>query len=210
MRTPTLSELLRTAMSAKMTDVHTAIPAKVLSYDSTKQSVSVQPLIRRGYVDAAGERQVESLPVINGVPVSFPGSGNFSITWPLAEGDTGLLLFAEASIDKWKSYGGEVDPMDDRRFHLSDAVFVPGLRPFNSAIPSTGVHATAMVIQSNGAIHAGGSSALALKADIDALRAWAATHTHIGCAPGGVLDLSGAPSTPGPPSAAGTTILKGA
>jgi phage gp45-like len=46
---------------------------------------------------------------------------------------------------------------------------------------------------------------LATKADIDALKTWAATHLHT--APGG-----GGPTTAptvGPPSAAGTTVLKG-
>lgn len=63
-------------------------------------------------------------------------------------------------------------------------------------------------VKANGEIHArsaGGSAvALATKADIDALRTWAAAHLHND-------PSSGVTSTPtvAPPTAAGTSVLKG-
>jgi hypothetical protein len=140
----------------------------VESYDATTQKASVQPLIKRGYYDEkGGVRQAESLPIITGVPVLFPGGGGCRITWPIAVGDTVLLVFSEASLDKWVVTGGEVDPRDDRRHSLSDAVAIPGLRPFKNATAADG---TNVVIEAPAEIHAGGSSALALQAELADLK----------------------------------------
>ena len=196
-QSPTFAEVLRTAMDSHTADLHVAMPGRVESYDSTNQSVSVQPLIRRGYTGEDGERAVESLPVITGVPVVFPGTGGVSITWPVAAGDTVLLVFSESSIDKWLSRGGEVDPLDDRKHTLSDAIAIPGLRDFANPVPPAGIHSTAMVITAP-LIHAGGTDSLALKSDVSALKSWAQTFaTTVGYL---------APLAPSP---TGTSVLKG-
>jgi len=44
-----------------------------------------------------------------------------------------MLLFSQASIDKWRKQGGKVDPVRDRRHDLSDAIAIPGLRSFSEA-----------------------------------------------------------------------------
>ncbi len=55
---------------------------------------------------------------------------------------------------------------------------------------------------------AGVALPLATKADIDALRAWALNHTHLGVTAGG--GVTGIPGAPGgiPPAAVGTTCIK--
>ena len=88
-------------------------------------------LLRQG---EDGTNQTGPLPVIPSVPVCFPGSGAFRVTFPVAKGDTGLLVFCSRSIDRWLSEGGSVDPQDDRTHDLSDAVFVPGLTDFGHPI----------------------------------------------------------------------------
>lgn len=129
--TPSLVDAVRRAAQAELADVNVAIPARVESFDPTTQRCSAQPLIRRAYRDEAGERVGDAsarLPVINDVPVVFPGAGAFSITFPVTKGDTVLLIFSQASIDKWLSRGDDVDPLDDRRHSLNDAIAIPGLR----------------------------------------------------------------------------------
>jgi hypothetical protein len=133
-RIPSLSALLRTRMNGALEDVHTAMPVRVETYDASLQRVSVQPVLKRAFTDEEGERQVERLPVITGVPVQFPSGGGYRLTFPIANGDTGLLIFCEASLDVWLSQGGEVDPLDDRRFDLSDGIFIPGVRSFAAPI----------------------------------------------------------------------------
>lgn len=92
--TPTWADVINRAITARLEDVNVAIPARVESYDDSTQQVSVQPLIKRGYLDEAEERQVEQLPMITGVPVLFPGGGGFRVTFPVQAGDTVLLVFS--------------------------------------------------------------------------------------------------------------------
>lgn len=204
MNTPTLAEVIAGAVGARLAELNVAIPASVQSYDRATQKASVKPLIRSVLTDSDGTRVAEGRPIINDVPVVFPGAGAYSITFPLAAGDTVLLVFSQASLDKWLSSGGEVDPLDPRRFALSDAIAIPGLRPFSA--PVEGTDDTAMVIQSGGEIHAGGTQQLALKSDVDALRLVLNAHVHSGVTTG--------PGSSGPlasPVAAmtGTSVLKG-
>lgn len=125
--TPSLAEVLRAALAADRADLHGPMPGRVTSFDAGRRRASVQPLLRRGFLDEAGRRQSELLPIVNDVPVIFLGSGGARIKFPVRPGDIVLLLFAEASLDLWLAKGGDVDPGDDRRFSLSDGIAIPGL-----------------------------------------------------------------------------------
>lgn len=128
--------------------VNVCLPGVVTAYDKTTQSASVHivPCFRR---KDPLTKTVEPYqpPDIHGVPVAFPGAGDFSVTWPLAVGDTGMIFFSDRSMDEWKSVGGtDSEPQDLRRHNLTDAIFVPGLRSFAEAVPADGVDDDAMVL----------------------------------------------------------------
>ena len=131
-RNPTLAEVLRATVQGTLENVHTAIPGRVTRYDASKQQADIEPLVQAAYEDEEGNRQVSKLPVVSNCPVHFPGGGGFTLIYPLSAGDTGLLIFSEASIDKWASGDGNVDPDIDHRFHLSDGIFIPGVRAFSN------------------------------------------------------------------------------
>lgn len=132
----TLAEVVRRALGNAFVDVHTALPARVNRYDSSAQMVDVQPLIKSAHTDEEQKRVVSALPVVVNVPVQFPRGGRFRLTLPVQEGDTGLLIFSEASLDVWLATGGVVDPLDDRRMNLSDAIFIPGVGDSTRALAS--------------------------------------------------------------------------
>jgi hypothetical protein len=69
--------------------------------------------------------------VVTNVPVIWPTTEDGGLEMPLEPGHTGTLIFAERSLDKWLVSGGTVSPDDPRKFNLSDAQFIPGLRPFD-------------------------------------------------------------------------------
>ena len=81
--TPELAAIMRAAASGALAKVHTAIPAKIVSYDAATQRAVVQPAIQ-GKFRAPGSEEVINveLPKIARVPVAFPSAAGFSITWP--------------------------------------------------------------------------------------------------------------------------------
>ena len=133
MATPDLSAVIEAAVRYHLGEVNTAIPARILKYDPSKQEAEVQPLIKRRYKDGT----VVSRAPITGVPVVFPAAGGGIITFPVVVGDTVLLIFSQRSIDRWvRSEGGEVDPGDNRKHDISDAMAIPGLFSLNQALQS--------------------------------------------------------------------------
>jgi hypothetical protein len=110
--------------------VHTSMPAKVISFDAEKQTCSVQPVLMRKRVD----QDAQPLPVIEEVPVVYPGSGDYWITFPLVADSYVLLVFSERALDAWLQEGDVIDPAKRRFFALSDAIAIPGLNPYPSSI----------------------------------------------------------------------------
>lgn len=129
-----MADVIKRAINNALLDVHTAMPGKVVKYDAAKQQADIQPLLQSAYLNEDDTRIAESFPTIPGVPVHFAGGGGAYLTFPIKEGDTGILFFSEGSLDKWLAKGGEVDPGFDHRFELCDGIFVPGLRPFSAPL----------------------------------------------------------------------------
>lgn len=206
---PNLATVIMAAQNARLRGVNIAMPASVISYDAPTQSCVLQPQVQENIIDETGARTTQRRPAIQGVPVMFPGSGPYSVTWPISPGDTVLMVCSSVSLDRWLALGGELDPIDDRRHHITDAVAIPGLRDFPHAI-SPAPPTNAMVINPGpNQLLLGGPSAsspVALKSDLDALKTYLDAHTH-----GGVTVGSGATGPPaGPsPSATGATKVKG-
>jgi len=128
----TLNDAIDLAIGYSLNNLHTAMPASIIEYDFTKQKATVQPLLNKAWADGTS---TPFLPLEN-VPVIFPKSGGASLTFPVNQGDTCLLLFIERSTDLWLTVGGQVTPDDNRKFDLSDAVAIMGLFPFSESSQS--------------------------------------------------------------------------
>jgi hypothetical protein len=128
-RSPTFQEVLERVFSLRLADVHTAMPGVVESFDAAKQTANIKLQLKARRTTERGDVVDESLPIAVNVPVVFPGAGTFRLVFPLKPGDGVLVLFAEASLDRWQALGGEQPTVDDRRFHLADAIAIPGLLP---------------------------------------------------------------------------------
>lgn len=107
-----------------------AIPALVTAFDG-KNRVTVQPVVHRKFRGQDGK----PMPPIEDVPVMFPGAGDYWFTFPVDPGTWVMLICSQVSIDAWKNGSGDPgDPTTPRRFSMSDAVAIPGLVPFGSAV----------------------------------------------------------------------------
>lgn len=202
-QTPTFSEVLRAALDARLMDVHVSMPARVESYNASRLSVEVQPMIERAYIDESGDRQTKAFPVVPDVPVKFPGSGDYRITFPITKGDIVLLVISESSLDKWLDTERVVDPLDDRRHQMIDAVALPGLHSFKA--PSAASE-DALVVEGD-EIRLGSADAtdpVALKSDLDALKTFLGKHFDTGA--GHTHASVGAPPTIGTGTGTGFSI----
>lgn len=168
--TPKLPEVIRQAFASLMEGVHVSTIGRVVSYDTSKCTADVQPLIRRARIDERGQRIVELMPIVPDVQVAFMGGGSGSLTFDLSAGDLVVLVFADESLDRFVvGSGSDVDPGDDRRHDITDAVAFPCVSLFKSAHAST---AGAVVLKGNdvrlGSANANGSgNRVATKSSLD-------------------------------------------
>lgn len=124
--TPSLLDVLRTAMDSVSDELRVCLPGKIVAYDINTHLASVQPLLKRPQFG----RDAASLPVITRVPVVHPRTAKAMIRLPVSTGDLCLLVFADYALENWLGgIGAEADPLDTRVHNVSDAVAIIGGYP---------------------------------------------------------------------------------
>jgi len=192
----TPAETLRRVLDARLTDLHTALPGRVQSYDATTQTADIEPMIKRGVPTGGEEDEValETLPVLPSVPILFPSGGQCFVTFPLAVGDPVLIVFCERDTSQFRGTGAVSDPGVPTMHGLSGAVAIPcAFGPRSAAM--SGVSSTDLVVgRANGLanitvksarVEVGGSSdSAALASRVKALETHYMAHTHSGVTTG--------------------------
>lgn len=126
----TLASNIKTGIENALKEIHTSMPGIIESFDSSKQIATVRPAIKRVFKAVDNEKEIlipTELPMLINVPVIFPRSGDFYITFPVNKGDECLIVFSERSIDNWLLNGIVSEPKEKRFFSLSDAIVILGL-----------------------------------------------------------------------------------
>lgn len=137
-------ELINRLIEQRLCSVHTSIPGKVVAYDATNHAVDVQPLLKEPCFDDQQNRvKSESYPLLPDVPIRYPCGGGYTITFPLAVGDHGMIEVVEADTEALELSGNESEVFDLRRHNLSHATFVPDFWNRTDLIP---IVANALVI----------------------------------------------------------------
>lgn len=147
---PSLEDVLGDILDARAADLHVALPGKVVRYDAAKQVADIQPQLRDVFVGDDGEFVDRPYPVLPRVPVQFLRGGGFFVIVPVAEGDTGLLVFADLPLDRWRSSGQASHPGDVRRHSMTSAVFIPGLVPTAAALSEASANADLVLGKAGG------------------------------------------------------------
>jgi hypothetical protein len=122
-----LPYVIEQIISRKLSEIHTCMPGQIVDYDYTTQKASVQPCIKKQYLDNTDEQ----LPIISNVPVIWPRASNCSLTFPLLENVYVLLCFTERALELFLNQGGIQKPGDTRQFNLTDCIAIPGFYPFS-------------------------------------------------------------------------------
>ncbi len=119
-------EALRIAFEGQQAGIWTALPGILQSFDADKMTAEVQPALQGRLRQLDGSWKDASLPLLLDCPVIFPAGGGFALTFPLAQGDEGLVVFASRCIDAWWYSGGVQKQARARMHDLSDGFFLPG------------------------------------------------------------------------------------
>lgn len=128
-----IMDVIRTQFQIDMSQIHTAIPCKVVNVhgDNEQQRVDVVPAVDTLLKDGTTEPGMQIL----SVPVIFPGSATTLISFPINVGDTVYCIFSQKSMDNFKLGNGEPTVANDyRKFSDQDAVAIPGLFTFSKSI----------------------------------------------------------------------------
>jgi hypothetical protein len=154
-REPTLSTLLVDAIQSRLLDLHVMLPAKVTKYNAQHGTVDVKLLLKNQRPQPDGSVTLKDFPPVQDVPVAWPRCGKAWLTMPLADGDTGMVIFADRNLSNWaaSNKGETVDPKDLGMHNLSGAVFLPGLTPTSSPIDSPSTDHT--VLHTESELHLG-------------------------------------------------------
>jgi phage baseplate assembly protein gpV len=125
-RSSTQLEYLRQMIVRVLSDTHVSMPAIIESFNDGTQEIECVPVIRRRIYDSEGNSMLEDMPKLIKVPLITPYVRmlGFSMTMPIAPGDTCILHFADRGVDNWQETGAISDPPDDnrpRQHHLTDA-----------------------------------------------------------------------------------------
>lgn len=121
---PTMENLMDLHQEIARSSIRTSEPGIITAYDKDTQRASVQLAIKSAHVDEEDNRVSEAVAEINDVVVAFMGNARGRITWPVAVGDTCLVLFCSSSLSQWLYQGGIVDPDSDHRHDVSDAICI--------------------------------------------------------------------------------------
>lgn len=187
MATIDLSTTIKNSIQAFMDYVNTSIPGVIQKYDYKKKLATVLPSINH----INSENRGFTMPILNSVPVIFPGTADSTIHFPLKKGDKVLIIFSQRSLERWITQDGSAqDPGDPRQFALQDAYCIPGLfTPKAPGKPVTGtgfeiLHKdTKIVLQDDGSIELNGNGKRLvtwqeLQTVLNTMVTALSTHTH--------------------------------
>lgn len=108
------------------------MPGKVVSFNSEKQTITVQPTYRPVHNGEAVD-----MPELLEVPVRFPKMGGFVMTTPVKTGDMVTLRPQMRSNEEYHTGGKNESPKDSRSSSLSDMeAFLDGGEPLTDPIPN--------------------------------------------------------------------------
>jgi len=163
---PTQRDVIEAMIAAREEDTFVAIPARVQSYDAATQTADLVPMVKAPAAQPDGSYVHEELPVLPCVPVVFPRTGAWALTFALEPGDSVQVLVNTLDAVPWRMSDGSAPraPADLGRQHLAHAVCVPGIFPRSKALTRA-----AAATGSSGAL-LGSDAALVIGSDAGAAR----------------------------------------
>lgn len=123
------------------------MPGIIQSFNASAVTATVQIAIKGIVHTPDGKAQFVNMPLLVDVPVHFPRGGNCTLTFPVAQGDECLVVFAARCVDAWWQSGGVQPPMEPRIHDLSDGFAFVGF--FSQATKISGISTSTAQLRSN-------------------------------------------------------------
>lgn len=125
-----LSDVIVQHIKTALADLFTSQIATVLSFDSATKTVDVQPVTDQPVPDDENPFEEDSeepdpYPVVSCVPVAYLSGGGFAIDFPLAPGDTVLLVGLVYSATNWRLTGKQSAAGHTAQHHIAHCVAIP-------------------------------------------------------------------------------------
>jgi hypothetical protein len=149
----TLTEAIEAAIRTATSRIYKSLPAEVVAYDPTTNTVNAKPCIKVPFFDGAGDREYDELPILPSVPVIWPRAGGNVLRSAIDPGDFVWLMFSDLSLAEWRTTGQTSEPTDARRHSLGHAFAIPGAFPDVDPLSPTDVAeivAGAMIVGADG------------------------------------------------------------
>lgn len=127
----TQTELLEQAKNNAMMDVRVSMPARIVSFDPSTKTASVEI----GLKMVNGDDSYADYPPLVDCPCKFTRGGGFHLVHPYKQGDKGVVLFSDRCFDGWFESGQVAPPMDFRIHSMSDAYFIGGVDCLDDVSP---------------------------------------------------------------------------
>lgn len=136
----TIEETIKAALEARISQIHTALPGIVVSYNASNQTADIRPAVQGLIISQTEDNddKPESLPVVPAVPVVYLRGTDYFIHTPINPGDSVLLLFLERDPVGWRQSGDVAAPTDRRNHSLAHAIAIPGLFPSSNTLNVSG------------------------------------------------------------------------
>lgn len=139
---------MRAVLLGWQAGIYTAMPAVIDSFDPVAETCSAFVTLQARVTNKAGAAKWVTLPKLVDVPVVFPGGGGYTLTFPVAQGDEALIVFASRCIDNWHIAGGVQTQAEIRMHSLSDGFAFVGVRS-QPRVVTGGVKTTAAQLRSD-------------------------------------------------------------
>ena len=141
-------DALLVALKGWQSDMWTALPGIIQSFDAVAMTCTVQPSLQAQITSPVdGSKSWMNLPLLVDCPVFFPSGGGCTLTFPIVKGDECLVIFASRCIDAWWQSGG-IQQQSVLRIHdLSDGFVFAGVRSQVRTLP--GVSTTTAQLRSD-------------------------------------------------------------
>ncbi|WP_186288594.1 Gp138 family membrane-puncturing spike protein [Burkholderia gladioli] len=135
-RTDDELEALKHAIGSRLTEVYTALPGTVESFDPVTMTVVVQLGTKDLIRNEDGTISTSPFPLLTDCPVVWQGGGGVTATFPIGAGDECLVVFASRCIDAWWQSGGVQEQAEPRTHSLADGFALVGVRSRPRALDS--------------------------------------------------------------------------